>query len=518
MSTAATIALAADRTDVPLKNWGAFALYRDAVYDDLERLVTAGMADRVLLSTKPLSRVEAARMVARAIEKVRRDHNGTYNGRGDIEPVLDRLMAEFAVELASLGVKVQGVTPAAPGAFTFFPVDRAQVWTAVTNRDLFLRNGQGRRLEGGLNGGATFETRAQIGDFLSLYVQPETLVNEEAGALRLATGYAKLTLFSIELVVGRESLWWGPALHGSLILSNNAPPLDQIRIGAAESFLLPFVGDWVGPTKVLFFLAQLEERRDHPRAKLSGMRATAAPFSFLEVGISRVIMFGGEDSPRLNLTDDPRASFSPAAGDERVRDAKLRNSNVFAIDADLRLHDVDRYFVPAKDLRLYGEFGWADTRNSNVIPLKEAISALIGVHVLGVFGHEGLDARFEYARTPGLSFTHDRFRSGDWTRGAVISHFIGTGGEEYYARTTNYLTPNVLLGLELNRATAGSTVAGFDGPKERRIAGGIDLSYRFGAYSLFAQYQLAHVGNRNFKAGNNGFDHLLRLELTRSFR
>ena len=58
-------AVADDRTNLPLKNWGGFSLYRDAAYDDLERLVTAGLADRTLLNTKPLSRVEAARIVAR---------------------------------------------------------------------------------------------------------------------------------------------------------------------------------------------------------------------------------------------------------------------------------------------------------------------------------------------------------------------------------------------------------------------------------------------------------------------
>ncbi len=81
----------------------------------------------------------------------------------------------------------------------------------------------------------TFETRAQLGDLVSFYLQPELLANAEYGAARLATGYAKLTLFNVELAVGRESLWWGPSLHGSLILSNNGPPLDQIRLGRAVS-------------------------------------------------------------------------------------------------------------------------------------------------------------------------------------------------------------------------------------------------------------------------------------------
>ena len=46
-------AIAGDRTNLPLKNWGGFSEFRDAAYDDLERLVTAGLADRVLLNTRP---------------------------------------------------------------------------------------------------------------------------------------------------------------------------------------------------------------------------------------------------------------------------------------------------------------------------------------------------------------------------------------------------------------------------------------------------------------------------------
>ena len=137
---------------MPLKNWGGFAEYRDSVYDDLERLVTAGLADRVLLNTKPLSRVEVARIVARAIEKIRHDEAGAYNERRDLEPVLDRLMEEFKVELAALGVRpVEGVTP--PGFVSFTPIDRAQVFSGFATHGFSLVNEQGHSVKRGANGG-----------------------------------------------------------------------------------------------------------------------------------------------------------------------------------------------------------------------------------------------------------------------------------------------------------------------------------------------------------------------------
>ena len=42
-----------ERAEVPLKNRLGLSIVRNAVYDDLERLVRAGLADRVLLSMNP---------------------------------------------------------------------------------------------------------------------------------------------------------------------------------------------------------------------------------------------------------------------------------------------------------------------------------------------------------------------------------------------------------------------------------------------------------------------------------
>jgi hypothetical protein len=432
--------------------------------------------------------------------------------------VVDRLIEEFRVELAALGVKLPGSTPRPPGALTFVPVDRAQVTLGAASRDLSFVNSQGFRFQHGLNGGATFESRLQVGDVFSVYVQPELTGNEEYGAARLASGYVKLTLFNVELAVGRESLWWGPGRHGSVILSNNAPPLDHVRLGSAEPFLLPWIGEWIGPTKILAFLAELEERRDHPRAKLAGMRATITPFSWLELGASRTIMFNGDDRPRLSVRQYPEVIFRPDAGDDRA-DAKFRNNSLFAIDADVRIAGLDQYFLPMRDLRLYGEFGWDDTCcESNFIPLRDAISTLVGIHSLGVLGVEGLEANVEYTRSSRLSFRHTQFTSGYWTRGEVLSHYVGTDGEDYWGRLAYRVTDDLMLGVQGNRATLGRTSVR-PSVKERRLGVGVDVSYRFRErYAVFGQYLVSDVENRNFRAGDDGIDHLFRVEITRSFR
>src|SRR5262245_23933224 len=518
-----------DRTNVPLKNWGGFSEYRDAVYDDLERLVTAGLADRTLLNTKPMSRIEAARIVARAIAKIRSDEEG-LNLRRDLEPVLDRLIEEFKVELAALGVQVpDGVQP--PGTFSFTPVDRAQVFSALATHGFSLVNEQGSSVKRSFNMGLTFDSRMQIGDFLSFYVQPELLANEDYTAARLMTGYAKLTLWNIELMVGRENLSWGPGYRNNMLFSPNAAPLDQIRLGSAEPFLLPWIGEWIGPMKALIFLAQLEERRDHKYAKLSGMRLTVSPATWIELGASRAVMFDG-CCPYLSPSKYFGASFNPQFGDDANEHPENRTNNLFSVDGELRFRNLDHYYFPSRDFRMYGEFYWDDTCGecgpssgighflaSNLLPKGSTVGAVGGVHFLGLFGQDWLEARFEYARSSPQSFNHSEFMSGYWTRGHVIGPFIGTDGRDYFGRITARLTPNLMLGVDFDRAIIGSTAISVSAPQERRLGGGIDLSYRFWErYSIFAQYMVSDVKNRNFRAGDDGIDQLVRVELTRTFR
>ena len=514
-------AAAADRTNIPLKNWGGFSLYRDAAYDDLERLVAAGLADRAVLNTKPLNRTEAARLVARAIQAIRSD-TGTYNNRTDLEPVLDRLIQEFRVELAALGVTLPGQTMAPPGFFSFTPIDRAQVRGGYASRDIRLENRQGLWLRDGINGGVTFETRAQIGDFLTFYLQPELHGNQEYGQARLAAGYAKLTLWNLELQAGRDSLWWGPGYHGSLIMSNNAPPLDHVRVGSAEAFRLPLIGDWIGPTKILGFFAVLEENREIPRPNLGGFRASIAPFTWLELGASYVNMFGGETPPRLRGPGDYlRVLFDPEAQDQKDEgNARFRNNSLFAIDAELRFRDVDRFYLPARDLRLYGEFGWDDTCCSTAfVPLREAISYLAGIHLIGLLGDESLEGRIEIATTSRFSFQHNQYVQGYWTKGHVISHFAGTDGMSAFTRIAKRFGSDFMIGAGMRISEIGNTTINANTPPEKRTGASVDVSWRFGdAWALFGQFDLMYTRNRDFIANDDGIDGVVLVELTRSFR
>jgi hypothetical protein len=379
--------------------------------------------------------------------------------------------------------------------------------------------------------GLTFESRAQLWDYLTFYIQPELLANEDYTSARLITGYAKLTFWNVELLVGRDSIAWGPGYHNNMVLGSNAAPLDQIRLGSAEPFLLPWIGQWIGPMKAMIFLGQLEERRDHKYAKISGMRVTASPASWIELGASRVVLFDG-CCPYLSADKYLSAIFDPSFGDDANQHPENRTDNVFSVDGELRFRNLDRYYFPSRDLRLYGEFYWDDTCGecgpssgfghllaTNLLPKGSTVGGVGGIHLLGPFGQDWLEARFEYAQTSSQSYNNDQFMSGYWTRGHVIGDFIGTNGRDYFARVQARLAPNLMLGVDFDRAIIGNTAFNFTNPQEERLGGGIDLSYRFSnRFSIFAQYMVSDVKNRNFRAGDDGIDQMVRVEFTASFR
>ena len=507
-------AVAFDRNNVPLKNWGGFSVNRGWIYDALEKVVLAGLADRVLLNTKPLSRVEAARVVAQAVDRIKTDQSGDYNHRGYLEELVYQLVEEFGEELTEMGIRTPLNTEASPGFFRLKPVKHAQFGGVFADDSQKLINDFGRNISDGANPSTTLDGRIQVGDFLSFYYQPEFSANGSDYQGRLLSGYGKLTFWNAELLVGRESLWWGPGFRGSMTLSNNGFPLDQIRLSSAEPFRLPWIFKYLGPINLTGFAGRLDENRDVPNALLGGWRINVAPSRFVEVGFSRAFQFGGDGRASIKPWQFLRLLVDQGSDDPN---SALNVNNVMSLDLAIRIPDVRRYIRVARDLSLYFEFGWDDTLFGVIVPDKPG--GIVGAYLTGLFGDPKLDFRIEYTRTSEIQFTHGIYKSGFTNRGSVLSHFIGTDGSEIFTRLSRWINPNLLLGFQVSRAQIGSTEAKLGGSeKERRNTLGIDLSYRFSnLYSIFIKYDFSQVENRGFVASNTEYDNLFRIEFTRSF-
>jgi hypothetical protein len=508
-------AQAADRTDVPLRNWSGFAIQWHWTYDAVKRLVLAGLADRAVLNTKPMTRVEMARIVAQAIAKITADEGGLAEERRDLEDTLYRLLEEFQPELAALGVEAALREGGPPGFLAIKPLNMLQGRLGYAKHDAQPEDDQGDSLREGFNGRLAAFSRGQVGDFFSATLHPELRIDEQGVAGRVVEGYAKLTLWNVEVGGGRESLWWGPGFHGSMLFSNNAQPFDLIRLGSAEPFTLPWIFSYLGPMKLTFLLGQLEEHRDFPHTKLSAFRVDFAPASFLEVGLGRAVQFNGDGRPSLRAIDYPRAIFGPGSD---APNSPFNTNSLFSVDFSLRLANVSRWLPLFKDVEFYSELGWDDTCCEDIyVPLQPG--GIVGLYTPNLLGWAGTELRIEYAATSKIQFTNNIYTSGYEYKGRSLAHFIGTRGNDLYVRVGRWFGPDVLIGLEVDRARIGPVAAGaVDLPREKRLAAGLDVSYRWSkTLTLFGAYRFTSSDNLGSVPDLDQTDHLLRFEATVAF-
>ena len=507
---------AADRTNVPLRNWGGFAGPWHWTYDAVKKIVLAGLADRAVLNTKPMNRLEMARIVAQAINRVTGDEGGAYADRRDLEETLYRLLDEFRPELAELGVEAARREWKGQKFFQLKPLDKLQVRTAYAKDDASLENNQGDTFKDGFNGRLATFSRGQVGDFFSATLSPELRVNEQGGVnARILEGFGKLTFHNVEAGGGRESLWWGPGYHGSMLFSTNARPFDLVKVGAAEPFRLPWVFDYLGPIKLTYFLGQLEESRDFPHTKMTGLRVNLAPASVLELGFSRVVQFNGDGRPSVGVGDYLQILFGPGSDD---LDSPLNNNSLFSLDFSLRLPNVSRYLPLFRDLEIYGELGWDDTCCDSVF-IPNLPGGIVGLYSPNLFGLSQTELRLEFAATSKIQFNSNIYTSGYSYQGTPMAHVIGTRGKDFLVRIARWFGSDVMVGLEYNRAEIGPVQAGtLNLPREKRDSAGLDVSYRFSEWlSLFGAYRYTSSDNLGSVADLDLNNHLLRFEATFSF-
>src|SRR5881397_1577964 len=80
--------------NLPLHHWS---------YEAIERLTALGIIDRAMVVTKPYSRKQAAKYVARALERIRADQAPADGREVLAEPLLERLIQFLQPELVELG-------------------------------------------------------------------------------------------------------------------------------------------------------------------------------------------------------------------------------------------------------------------------------------------------------------------------------------------------------------------------------------------------------------------------------
>lgn len=289
-------------------------------YSGFERLAAMGYIHTELMGLKPWTRMECARLTDEAA--------GEMGNRADPSPeaakLIERFQKEFTYELSLLSgghnltanlesiyartVSISG--PALSDSFHF----------GQTISDDFGRPFQrGTNLQDGGSfsaaaGPLVFSVRAEYQHAPSAPPYSNVTANAMASAdqepvsqvprgpfdpvnrAQLLDAYVGLNLGNWEIVVGRQSLEWSPGQTGSMLWSNNAPPVDMVRLTNPEPLKLPSFLKFLGPVKFDQFFGRLGGRPYVPRPYEYGQKMNLKPFSFLEIGFGRTITIGGVGS------------------------------------------------------------------------------------------------------------------------------------------------------------------------------------------------------------------------------
>ena len=187
-----------------------------------------------------------------------------------------------------------------------------------------------------------------------------------------------------------------------------------------------------------------------------------------------------------------------------------------SVDASIRIPDVKRYILFARDMSLYADIGWDDTKFGLFVPDRPG--GIFGTYFTGIFGDSKMDLCIEYAQTSEIQFNHFVYLSGYTLKGSVLSHSIGSKGKELFARLTRDFSPNLSFGFQLSSTSVGPTGSTLLGrPREKRNSLGMDLSYRVSdGSSVFMKYDFSRVSDRGFVGGRSSDDNAFRIEFTRS--
>ncbi len=465
-------------SQVPLDSW---------VYSALDKLSALGLIDSDLQGARPYTRYEVARQLEAA---------GNAASYSNVSPaiagLIRRMEREFADSLADLH------SGYSEGYFKPREIQLKYVYqdgknarstgnNVAINQFPLNFNNYGLSYQE-QNAQMVLQGEARLGSFLLVEARPILQLqdgDQSESDVRLFDGRIALQLGAFEVSVGRQSLWWGQGRHGSIVLTNNAQPLDMIRLTNPTPTLLPWIFKYLGPFRFDVFWSKLEEDRIVPEPYFAGLRFNFKPLPWVELGASRAVMFGGEGRPDLSWDD-----YITILGGKNLSGAEDTSNSVAAIDGRVRLPFL-------WNAEIYGELGGED--EANYFPSKTGYIA--GIYLPQVEPSQRLSLRFEYAdlHLP-TWFSHSQYRSGYTYEGNIMGHHTGGAAKDAYVELQAIISEKLLLTIGLDYEERGVDQL----VQEELSYGLVKVDWSFAEhYSVDCSLGFGKIDNFEFVAGNS---------------
>ncbi len=284
--------------------------------------------------------------------------------------------------------------------------------------------------------------------------------------------YVKGILGKWSLKVGRDSERLGPGYHGSLLLDDTALTFDMWRVRTEEPLFLPGPFASLGGFRFSMFNGYLKDgdpqapdlRYDESRGRtepvedprLLGMRLSYHPNSWLDLGASRMILYGGRSRTSYDSVSDWWKLLTTK--DENVEPGeshKYDNDVLFSLDATARMPWLNG-IGPFKAGKVYVEYGTGDRPQTRDIttnfPIKfYTVSYLIG----GYFSTAVTDFRIEFSDIDDEWYKHHEYAQGYSYRGVPLGHHAGPDSRNYFFELSRYFGPAWRASVTLDMESRG---------------------------------------------------------------
>lgn len=468
----------------------------------LAKLETDGITGGYHRHTAPLSRADVANVIQQAEARI---HAGIVVPSEIDRKLLEKLKREFQIELTyqsgstlsffpQLRATNEKVAPALESAFVYscykpLPQGGKTRWGTVPWLTLYSEF-EAHNFDKPPPAGKTAEQRLErwrggyTGNFKRSYLQ--TL---------LGGVYNKNKL---DLLVGRDWIFWGASPYSSVGISDNSPPFDQVRLTYT-----------VGKLKATAFTAQLDatwyddgSKRYLAKRYMSGHRVDYQYNDRFEIGASEWVLYGG-DAQTLEWKYANPITFYYAL----QYNAKVDDNIMFAFDAAIR---------PVDGLRFYGEWLADDFQYVPGANDPHAVAWLCGIEWYPQrYWARRLGVHTEYVRGNRWAYTHLVPENQFTHFGDIIGHPISTDSDTFTFSVSYQVTENAQakFNAAVSRNGEGTVADRFYGEDfkslpfptgvvERVTEIGGQFAYRpRGAWNALLMYAWKHVRHAAHQPG-----------------
>lgn len=445
---------------VPLDSW---------VYPAFERLAALGYIHTSLEGVRPWTRIECARLAEEADDTL---HTGGAASE-QAAKLQERLAREFAYEV-NLASGSRNLTANLESVYARTVSLSGPALTDGYHFGQTISYDFGRPFERGTNfqDGGSF--RATAGP-VAIYVRAEFQHAPSAPALpvaarefigakdavpvpagvsiaaidrpRLLDAYLAMNLNNWQIVLGKQSLSWAHGPGGSLLWSDNAEPVNMVRVVNVEPIRLPSVLKFLGPARIDQFFGRLGGHDFVPRPFIYGQKINFKPFPCLELGFGRTTILGGKGGTPLTGRNLLRSAFGlvdPKAG-------SVPGDSHSSMDWTFYVPKARNYLVFYGEL--YNDDDPTPLRNPPQSPYRP------GLYITRIPGIAKLDLHIEAASTQSygwnsggrnggnFNYWNSVYRDGYTNNSNLLGNTVGRMGQAYQAWLTYWISPRQTLQL-----------------------------------------------------------------------